>query len=373
MRVILTVASLDPAFGGPVVNARALAGTLAGEGAEVLVAGGVPADGRGDSGAVGLTAPFRFHGTPLPVHLGPLRNALDQADIVHILGYRDPVGTAAALRARRRSIPYVLEPSGMLRRRLRSLSLKAIFDAGPGRAVIGGAARIVATSGLEARELTEDGIPPARVVVRPNGVDVEALLPGSARGRLRKILGIPTGAPVVLHLGRIAAKKGLLDLVRAIATVPAVHGIVAGPDDGDGTLGQLFQLRSVPGLRARMHILPRGYWGDEKAELLADADCFALPSATENFGNAAAEAAVCGLPVIVSNRCGVAEFLAPEASRIVQYRDIDGLSGAINWALSRDAGTAARAAAARVRERLDWKVLARDQLGVYRQVLGEDA
>ncbi len=44
---------------------------------------------------------------------------------------------------------------------------------------------IVATSGNEATELTQDGIAQRRVVVRPNGIDLGALLCLPPRGSFR--------------------------------------------------------------------------------------------------------------------------------------------------------------------------------------------
>jgi glycosyltransferase involved in cell wall biosynthesis len=347
--------------------ALGLAGALRDLGHEALVVG--VGSGKGEAGVLALPLLGRFHGTPIPRGLGVLWQAMDGADIIHVLGYRDPVGTASALAARRRRIPYLLEPCGMHRRRLRSLGLKGAFDATFGRAVLGGAAAVVATSRMEAGELVQDGVPGGRVVVRPNGLDLEGInrLPG--RGSFRRETGIPPDVPVVLHLGRIAAKKGLLDLSRALAVLPSVHGVMAGPDDGDGTLRQLMRLREELRLGRRLHVFPRGFWAEEKARLFADADSFVLPSATENFGNAAAEAAACGLPVVVSDRCGVAEFLPPEATRVVAYRDVGALVEGISWSVGSDARSAAESAASAVRERLDWPALARRQGEVYGRVV----
>jgi glycosyltransferase involved in cell wall biosynthesis len=44
-----------------------------------------------------------------------------------------------------------------------------------------------------------------------------------------------------------------------------------------------------------------------------------LPSQNENFGNAAAEAAACGTPVVVTENCGIAPLLAGMAGIVVQH------------------------------------------------------
>lgn len=367
MRVLVTVPSLDAAYGGPVAKARALVAALRECGAHAQLAGA----GTAVENEVALERIGGFHGTPIPRTLRPLVREVRRAEVVHVLGYRDPVGTAAFLIARPWRVPVVWEPCGMHRRRLRSLRLKALFDAGPGRMIEKTARRVVATSRLEAGELAADGLPAARIAIRPNGVDFSGLVPPPSRGRLRQALGIPPEAPLVLALGRITAKKGLLDLAEAVAGLAGAHALVAGPDDGDGTLPALLARRRAIGLEGRLHILARGLWGADKAQAFADADCFCLPSASENFGIAAAEAAGCGLPVVVSQECGVAEFLQPSACRVIAHGDVDELRRALGEVLSQPVRAAARAQAPRLRRSLDWQVLAREQLAIYEEAVKE--
>ncbi len=364
-RVLITVSSLSRAFGGPAVKARGLAEGLRSIGHPVTVVGVGSA-----AGSQGLPQFARFHGTPVPARLKPLVRSIGDADVVHILGYRDPVGTVAALIARRAQLPYVFEPSGMHRRRIRSLGLKSVFDRFVGNRVVRHAAVIVATSKVEAKELEEDGVPPGRIKVRPNGIEMDGLLPLPARGALRRKLNIPSDAPVVLSLGRITAKKGLLDFVRALGALNGVWGIVAGPDEGDGTLDRLLSERSRLVLGERLVIVPEGLWGGDRAQAFADVDAFCLPSATENFGNAAVEAAAVSLPVVISDACGAAEWLDPNATRVVPYADVDVLAKALRDVL-RDsrARRASEAAAPRIRDALSWDAVARRQHEIYQELL----
>lgn len=361
LRVLLTVPSLAREFGGPVDVARAIRDALRARNVDVRLVG---ADGT-DGEALPLLGKVR--GTPIPRSFRSLRSAIAGADIVHVLGYRDPVGVVAASAAVRARVPYLLEPCGMARPRVRSVAAKRAFDATIGRPVLDRASLFVATSELERRELVEDGIPSARIRTRPNGV---TLPPGEPRrtGRIRAAYDVPAEAPLVLALGRITRKKGLLDLVHAALTLSNVHVLIAGPDAKDGTLPRLLRARSTT--TRRVHVDPRGLWGRDKLDAFADADCFALPSQTENFGNAAAEAAVVGLPVVVSDECGVAELLDPSGHRVISVGDVDALAAAIADLTRGDSSRrAAASAATSLRAELDWSRLVEVQLKIYREAL----
>ena len=255
--------------------------------------------------------------------------AIEKADVVHVMGMREPVSAAAALTARRSRVPYVIEPVGTHRRRVRSHRLKRAFDATTGKAILRDARAIIATSRMEATELIEDGIAPSSIRIRSNGICLDKVLPLPRRGQLRATLRIPQEAPLVLFLGRIAAKKQLLHLVHALDRLPGVWALIAGPDYHDGTLQAIESLRARLDLEDRLLLVPEGLWDGQKAQALADADCFCLPSESENFGTAALEAAGVGLPVVLSDRCGGAELLGPQASVVFDYGDIAGLALAL--------------------------------------------
>ncbi len=365
MRVVLTVPSLAREFGGPVTKINELAAGLRARGHHAEVIGcGV---GRA---ATGLPVLARYHSNQVPRTLTPLRAAIQRADVVHVMGMREPVSAAAALTARRSRVPYLIEPVGTHRRRVRSHRLKRVFDATTGKAILRDARAIIATSRMEEAELIEDGMAPSSIRIRSNGICLDGVLPLPRRGELRAALSVPQKAPMVLFLGRIAAKKQLLHLVHALDRMPGVWALIAGPDYHDGTRQAIESLRHRLDLEDRLLILPEGLWDEQKAQALADADCFCLPSESENFGTAALEAAGVGLPVVLSDRCGGAELLGPKASVVFDYGDIAGLAQALGRVLEGGtAGAAARAAAPALRESLDWATLASDQEGIYASVL----
>jgi glycosyltransferase involved in cell wall biosynthesis len=290
------------------------------------------------------------------------------ADVVHVLGFRDPVGTIAALHAQREGVPYVLEPTGMVHPRLRSFALKRAFDSTLGRVVLRHAAAVIATSELEAKELRAHHVPGERIHVRPNGVRFDELLPLPERGAFRGRYGIPPEASLVLTIARIGAVKGLPTLMRAMARVPEAHLAIAGPDERDGTLRALDELRRAPELRERVLVLQRGIWGETKREALADADVFCLPSDFESFGTAAAEAVGCGLPLVTTSGCGIADLLDPSGSRVVPPGETSALASALRETLASSVREAAERSAAALRQRLDWGAIAQRQLQIYRTV-----
>ena len=105
---------------------------------------------------------------------------------------------------------------------------------------------------------------------------------------------------------------------------------------------------------------------------MADADVFALPSQTENFGMAAAEAACVGLPLALSDQTGAAEWLHPPSTRVVPVGDVEALATAIGELASGSAKAAADEAAPGLRRALAWPEVMRTQMEIYEDVLRRD-
>jgi glycosyltransferase involved in cell wall biosynthesis len=72
---------------------------------------------------------------------------------------------------------------------------------------------------------------------------------------LRAALGMPAGAPLVLHLGAVARDRGGETLVRAVARVPAAHLLFLGADDS-GFVAGLEDVAAAEGVADRVHFRP---------------------------------------------------------------------------------------------------------------------
>jgi glycosyltransferase involved in cell wall biosynthesis len=176
----------------------------------------------------------------------------------------------------------------------------------------------VAASEVEAREYRAAGISDDVIVVRPHGfpeVSQEA-----APRRLRGRVGLDESARVVLNVGRIAHGKGLELLVHLATQLPDAHVVIVGPDGGHGVDRELLVLRDRLGVTDRVHFVG-AVTRKELPGVYADADVFVLPSAYENFGMVAAEAAAAGAAIVVTDRCGVAECFAGRGAVVVPYEE----------------------------------------------------
>ena len=308
-----------------------------------------------------LTTPLRYRWMGITPTLPFVLSSLLRPDVVHLFGFRDVVTTVAACWARFRRIPYVLEPLGMFKPRLRKVQTKKAFDATVARGIASGAAAIVVSSSLERDDAVGSGAPAGRVVVRGNGFPEP--LEREPHGSLRRRLSIPAEAPLVLYVGRLASGKGIELLLAAMRELTQAHLALAGPDDRHGTVARVRAAQSDPATAGRVHLLEPSV--EPPLELYTEADVLALPSAGESFGMAAAEAAAAGTPVVLSDRCGVKDFFVDGEALVIPYAGralTDALRSVLDDPeLRRKLGEGGRAAA----RRMSWDRVAERQEHVY--------
>jgi glycosyltransferase involved in cell wall biosynthesis len=377
--------------GGPIVKVRSVAKGLAKRGHDVTVLtadlGLSDTNGFGtsiercewgwrweDEGVEAVYLPTRGHYRALtfnPRIAKYCRASLKNFDVVHVYGLYDFLGPAAGYFCRRDGIPYVVEPMGMYHPIDRNLRLKRLWHSTMGKALLENAARVVATSDIEREELLEGGIPAAKLVLRYNGIDLSACAPLPPRGTFRSQWKIPAEQPVVLFLSRLIPRKGADILIEAFAQACPESGylVIAGPEGEAGYRAYLEKRAKESRVEARIVFTGPLYDEDKKAAL-ADADIFALPSRYENFGNAAAEALASGVPVIVTNSCGIHSLVQDRAGLVIAP-DKGELAGALR-SLIRDGDLYRRlqAGCPGVVDRLRWDRLTEEMERCYAAVLG---
>lgn len=401
MRILNVTQSYAPffEFGGPPVKVRALSSELARRGHQVTV---LTADwgleGRFTDGTppVGTTrSPFGWRQDEdgvqsiyLPTWLSYralswnpavkryARARLQNFDVVHIFGLYDLIGPAIAAQCRALNIPYVVEPIGMFLPIVRSFWKKRVYQSLFGKKMLDGARFLIATSEREVDELASGGIPREKIFLRRNGVEFPIDLP--SRGGFRAKHDIPSGAKVVLYLGRLSSKKSpdlLLDAFAALGIELLQNAdarlVFAGPDDENLKAG-LEQTANRLGVRPRV-LFTGPLFDVAKWEAYRDADIFVLPSQNENFGNTAAEAVAAGTPVVVTEGCGVAPLLADTAGIVVTH-DSNAISGALQSLLTDSALHAKFAARCpEVTARLGWAEPTKAMGSLYRTLASQSS
>lgn len=294
MKVLHCSATFEPASGGPARSVPQLALALARRGASVglwspLASAGGIADLRPEEMAA------------IPLLSGDFRKVLGrfQPDLVHDHGLWLGCHHQVALECRRAGVPRLVSPRGMLepwalahKKWKKKLAWWAYQ-----RRDLEAAALLHATADSEAVHLRQLGLK-HEIVVVPNGVtmpDWHVSEPPVAAD-----IGRGPGGRTAVFLSRIQKKKGLPMLVEAWRRVrpEGWRMRVVGPDE-EGHLAEVRDLVEKAGLGTSWSF-EGALFGEAKWELLREADLFILPTHSENFGIAVAEALAAGVPVITT-------------------------------------------------------------------------
>jgi glycosyltransferase involved in cell wall biosynthesis len=363
LKILYTIADLQPESGGPSRSVSALAAAVGNLGNEVEVLALQYASGNSSP----LVPPSPVKTTLVP-NLGrqqfrcppAFKSALSRAlllaprsSLLHDNGLWLPTNHAAAVVSRELKLPRIVSPRGMLTQwalRHKGWKKRLAWKFYQQRD-LQSAQVLHATSQTEAAEFRALGLTQP-VAVIPNGV----AMPGEvekAEGRRQKtdvgdqkaqVGSQKSEVRTILFLGRIHPIKGLLNLVKAWATIqksevggqraesrgrwsvirsqPRWRVVIAGGDEN----GHLAEVKAeIAKLGAGSLEQGAGKFEESfqfigevadnaKWDLYRNADLFVLPTHSENFGIVIAEALACGVPVIttrgtpwedlITHRCG---------------------------------------------------------------------
>ncbi len=310
MKVLHAMPNLTRPFGGPI---EALIGFVAAASppASSTVVGPPCPDAERDWLAAQLPPDTRI------VFASPwgrtIRELASNANVVHVHGLLNPFSSSAASATLSSSRPLVLGPFGTLSRYTfthRRRWLKGIYFAAINAPFVRRAQALHFTTEAERDEAAWHGIDftgRSHIVPPPWRSPVPS--PHSH------------GGSTVLFLGRLHPKKGLDVLLNAWPLVrtrrESARLIIAG--SGDRSL-----VKEIPGVEFKGFVT-----GETKADCLANADVFVLPSHNENFGIAVLEAIAAGVPVVVSPGVQLAPWIKDRGLGIVADRDPKALADAI--------------------------------------------
>jgi glycosyltransferase involved in cell wall biosynthesis len=308
-----------------------------------------------------------------------LSSSIDQsgADVVYSAGLWKYSSLASLLWSKRTGKPLLVAPHGMMdpwaleHSRLKKRVAGLLYQ----NAQLRQAACIRALCESELKSIRAYGLKNP-VCVIPNGIDLPAKPTGRNVVPTRELK--EQGRKVLLYLGRIHPKKGLVNLLKAwkgaIGAQSAIGEewilVIAGWDQG-GHEGELKSLAA--GLEIEDSVFFVGpQYGEAKAEFYRNCDAFILPSFSEGLPMSILEAWSYAKPVLMTSECNLPE--GPEAGAAIC---LDPTVEAIEEGLQRlalmsdlERQAMGERSLQLVKERFMWSRVAHDMMAVYRWLLG---
>jgi glycosyltransferase involved in cell wall biosynthesis len=197
-------------------------------------------------------------------------------------------------------------------------------------------------------EAMAHGVHSRWVLVR-NGIDLGRFTPsGADAAAARAAVGLDPARPVIGAVGRLEARKGHDDLLRAVARLGGRPG---APPPQVALVGDGPERETLRALAGELGIAGAVRFAGTVPDVrpwLAAMDVFVLPSREEGSSNAALEAMASGRAVIATGVGGTAELIEDgRTGLLVPPRDAEALATALATVLDAPVYAAALGAAAR--------------------------
>ncbi len=202
------------------------------------------------------------------------------------------------------------------------------------RAALQRAAFTTTVSGDLLRTARTLGADPSRSAAVLNGCDTAIFYPRD-RAAAREALGVSTNAEMILYAGRLDLRKGLRELIDAIAALrgrrPALRCYLMGDGPDKPVLEQSIAHRHLQKVVTFVPSAPTA----TVAQWMAACDLFTLPSYKEGCPNVVLEALASGRPVVATDVGGIPELMDDRSGQLVPAKDAAALEQALDATLAR--------------------------------------
>ncbi len=287
-------------------------------------------------------------------------------DIVHIHGHLSFATCLQALFvAKILRKPVVITVHGTYAARGRMLeAVQRFYLKTIGRIIFSLAHRIICLTGSDAKEIVSLGVPRRKIVIIPNGVDIDWYKPRRKSGKNE----------IVLWAGRLVPEKGIQHLLKAWSLV-----IKQKPD------AKLYLAGTGP-LKIKLKVMCK-YLGIQNSvkwygyipwinmrDFLHCGSIFVFTSTKEGMPFAILEAMASGLCVVATDIPGINSVIRDGYSGIlVPTSDVKGLAKALVDLMSNKdlLRSLAKTARREVKREYDWSLIANKLLRIYQEVLLE--
>ena len=364
MKVLSFVSSLDLSSGGPSRSVPMLAKGLAELGVDITLMA-IRSENMNIHALEGTSVKLKvispsFSRREIAKFLADERFELIQIQSVWEMPYHKVM-----VEARKLNIPYIVTPRGMLEPW--SLSQKKwkkrlawwLYQ----RNDVQKSACVFTTAKMEAEHVSALGITTCKAVI-PNGIETVGYPCKSSIEGVKK---------QVLFLSRVHVKKGIELLFDAWKRI---HSEFAGWQllvIGNGEAEYIHSLENRVenlGLKDCIKILPPVF-GNDKIQIYQESALFCLPSYSENFGMAIAEAMSCGTPVITTTNCPWNILNDTKTGWCIDL-SVDNLENALREAMGMDANALydmGQRASKLIYDNFDYRSVTRKTLRLYEWLL----
>lgn len=169
---------------------------------------------------------------------------------------------------------------------------------------------ILAVGEASKKELIGIGLNKDKITVHPNWIDVNMFKPLDKK-KSRELLSLPRDKFIILFVGRLIAKKGILVLIEVAEKVSKeIVFVVVGAEGPESpqaakaarTLKNFIFIDKLPfQIKEKQKVLVQYY---------SSADVFVLPSQySEGFASVILEGVACGIPIIATNKGCVPQII----------------------------------------------------------------
>ncbi len=276
-----------------------------------------------------LGIPYVF---PSVASLGVFTKAVKGSRIVHAHGHPYLSSLLAGKLAWQYGKPFVLtQHNTFIQYNNVFNDVERVNDLTVGKETLRQADKVIAISNATKNYVLSLGVKPSKVQVIHNGVDLKRFKPQpEVKAQMRRKLGIPPDAKVVLTVRRLVYKNGVDTLIEsaniAVKKNPKIVFLVVGKGPDMGSMqAQIKQL----GIQANFRLT--GFVPDEDLHLYYNtADLFVLPSKSgEGLPLVAQEAMACGLPVVATDVGGISEIMVKGYGKLVPPNKPEALASAV--------------------------------------------
>lgn len=237
------------------------------------------------------------------------------------------------------------------------------------------ARKLIAVSNFTKWELTKYyKIPESKIKVIHNGVDINKFKPVEDKRKVKAELGFNPDDIAIVSVGRLYARKGLFTLIQSMPAVikrfPNAKFIISGKGQSDEMKKLIAHAERIG---VKNNIIFTGYYPDKKLpKLYQAADVFAFSTFYEHHPFAVLEALATGLPVVTTTVGGIPETI--ESGRngfLVEPFNEKQFADKILYLLEHPGFAAEMGTLARktVVEQLDWRIVVKDAITVYKEAL----